>query len=253
MRHWTHWTFQAGLVLAGALFAAVSTAQVFPEPPPVFQIIRVPGVNAPALKPYRGAGLEVIAMSTITGSPETWFLEVHPSFASIEELDKRSRFEPPRGSQTLIAILRYDLSFRAADAGRRFSKARYFRVVIHQVRSGMERDYAEVVHLRRQAEEAKGLDEPEIVYQVVSGGSITTYLFIAPFATLSKLDDDRPRNPAYAENEPRPEVIPGVRPKIAPDVEFTLDNVFLRVDPRRSCVSDEFASRDRDFWRGGTQ
>ena len=239
------------VTVAAALFAGVSTAQVFSEPPPLIQLVRLPGVNAPALKPYGGTSLDVIGLTTITGLPESWFLEAHGSFASIEDLDQRFPVAPPHEAQTMIAVYREDWSYRPVDASRLFPKSRYFRISIHQVRSGMERDYAQLVQLRRLTEESMGLDRPEMVYQVISGGPVGTYLFIAPFPSLRKLDDGRPGVPVYAERlaDARAEA----KAKIAPDAEISRDNVFLRVDPSRSYVSDQFAAQDRDFWKGRGQ
>src|SRR5262249_14859672 len=90
-------------IVAGAVFSAVSSAQVFTEPPPIIQLIRMPAANA-AAKPYEGMALEVIGMDSVTGSPEFWLLEAHPSFASIEDLDRRTAsLVPPHDSQTIIA------------------------------------------------------------------------------------------------------------------------------------------------------
>src|SRR5262249_27340298 len=89
-------------IVAAALFAAPA-GQVFTEPPPIIQLVRVPGGGGQP-KPYGGLALEVIGMSTITGLPESWFLEAHPSFASIEDLDQRVKSSLPRDSQAMIGV-----------------------------------------------------------------------------------------------------------------------------------------------------
>ncbi len=237
--------------MLGTALLAAAPAQVLTEPPPIVQLVRTPVANG-LLKPYSGAAIDVIGMSTITGSPEAWFLEAHPSFASIEDLDQRLiGFEPPRESQTMIGLYREDWSYRPVDASRLFPRARYFRISVHQVRSGMEQDYGQLIQLRRQMEDSMGLDRPEIVYQIISGAPAGTYLFVAPLATLRKLDDGRPGVPVYAER--LADARAAAKVKIAPDAEISRDNVFLRVDPRRSYVSEQFAAQDREFWKGGPQ
>jgi hypothetical protein len=236
-------------IVAGAVFAAVSPAQLFTEPPPIIQLVRMSAANA-ASKPYEGTPLEVIGMNSVTGSPEFWLFEAHPSFASIEDLDRRTAtLVPPEDSQTIIAVYREDWSYHPVDAARLFPRARYVRVSIHQLRTGVERDYSQLIQLRRQTEESMSLDRPEMVYQVISGAPVGTYLFVAPFVSLSKLDDGRPDVPVYAERlaDARAEA----KAKIAPDAEIARDNVFLRVDPSRSYVSEQFAAQDRTFWKGG--
>ena len=50
-----------------------------------------PGTGSGMAKPYANAGatVNVIGMTAVTGLPETWQIEAHHSFASIEELDQR--------------------------------------------------------------------------------------------------------------------------------------------------------------------
>jgi len=238
-----------GLLTLAALFAVSASAQVT-EPPPIIQLVRMPGADA-NLKPYTGAALEVIGMTAITGVPETWLLEAHQSFASIEELDQRldsQHVMPANDTQTLIAICRDDWSYRAADASRLFARARYFRISVQQIKSGAEGDFGQLIQLRRQTEESMGLDRPEIAYQVVSGAPVGTYLFVAPVVSLRKFDDARPGVPVYAES--LAEIRARAKAKIAPDAEVSHDNYLLRVEPQRSYVSDAFAEQDPIFWRG---
>src|SRR5437764_13069936 len=61
-------------VVCTALCVLSAPAQVFSEPPPIIQLVRTPGVNA-VLKPYGGAAVEVIGMTTVTGLPESWQIE----------------------------------------------------------------------------------------------------------------------------------------------------------------------------------
>ena len=77
-----------------------------------------------------GAAVNVIGMAAITGLPETWLLEAHWSFASIEGLDRGLSALPARSSEpsdplldevlwstrTMIALYRPGWSYRPADA-----------------------------------------------------------------------------------------------------------------------------------------
>ena len=50
-----------------------------------------PGTGGASLKPYANsqAAINVIGMASVTGPPETWLVESHFSFASVEDLDQR--------------------------------------------------------------------------------------------------------------------------------------------------------------------
>jgi hypothetical protein len=192
-------------------------------------------------------------MTAITGSPETWLVEAHDSFASIEDLDHRLAAVSPQGGHSadapssMIAVLRSNWSYRPDQASRMFVKARYFQMSIHQVRVGMEADYAELVRLRRLGQDTMNLDRPEIAYQVVAGAPAGTYVFLAPLESLKSLDEGRPDLPVYAQGLAAEGA--KARAKVAPDAVISRENEFLRVEPRLSYVSDEFAAGDPQFWR----
>ena len=86
------------LLLAGILSSAAA-AQGLTEVPPIIQLVRKPGTGGASLKPYAnvGAAVNVIGMTAVTGLPETWLVEAHYSFASVEELDQKvSAMSPVR-------------------------------------------------------------------------------------------------------------------------------------------------------------
>ena len=243
-------------LLVAGLLTGCAAAQVFTEPPPIVQFVRIPRAGDVVTRPYRQAGaqVEVLGMTAITGLPETWLIEAHDSFASIEELDKRlaATLNNPGGDElsaprTMVGVFRPGWSYRPDQASRAFVKARYFHVSIHQVRAGMEGDYAELVRLRRLGQDTMNLDRPEIAYQVIAGAPAGTFVFLAPLATLKSLDEGRPDLPVYAEG--LADARAKARAKVAPDAELSRENLFLRVEPRLSYVSDEFATGDPDFWR----
>ena len=78
------------LLLAGILSSAAA-AQSLTEVPPIVQLVRKAGTGGASIKPYANAraAVNVIGMASVTGLPETWLLESHYSFASVEDLDQR--------------------------------------------------------------------------------------------------------------------------------------------------------------------
>src|SRR5215469_15667887 len=77
-------------ILPLALWAGAAWAQAITDPPPILQIVRKPGFATAAIRPYADARatINVMGLSAVTGLPETWFVETHPNFASIEALDQ---------------------------------------------------------------------------------------------------------------------------------------------------------------------
>ncbi|MEO8596389.1 MAG: hypothetical protein ABI759_23930 [Candidatus Solibacter sp.] len=253
------------LLLAG-LLSASAFAQALSEPPPIVQLVRKPGTGGASLKPYANvrAEVNVVGMSSVTGLPETWLVEEHYSFASIEDLDQRlAALSPVRNfgdaqdplqddvlapSRTMLALYRPGLSYRSDMAIRLFPRARYFQISVFRIRPGTEAAFLELVHLRRATADVINLDRPELAYQVISGAPAGTYVFLAPIQSLRTLDDGRNSVPVYAEGLAAARAT--VVPKATYEAEVNREHLLFRVEPRISYVSNDFAEVDPDFWRG---
>jgi hypothetical protein len=241
------------LVLSG-LVAGVAMAQsLSTDPPPIVQILRKPGTTT-EVRPYGNVRAEVnaIGMRAITGLPETWMLEAHYSFASIEDLDQRLANSPPRDEASapalsMIGLYRPGLSFRPAEAVRLLPRSRYINVTMFHIRAGAENDFTEFMRLRRATADAINLDRPDLAFQVMSGAAAGTYVFIAPLQTLRSMDDGRNPVPVYAEQIANARRTDGKQ--IAADIELNREHFILRVEPRISWVADDFAEIDKSFWR----
>ena len=253
------------LLLAGILSSAAA-AQGLTEPPPIIQLVRKPGTGGASLKPYAnvGAAVNVIGMTAVTGLPETWLVEAHYSFASVEELDQKvSAMSPVRNlsdssdplqddvlapSRTMLALYRPAWSYRADQAIRMFPRARYFQVSIFRIRPGTEADFGELIRLRRATADVMNLDRPELAYQVMSGAPSGTFIFLSPIESLRSFDDGVNPVPVYAEGLANSRAKDGS--KIATDTEISREHLLFRVEPRISYVSSDFADVDPEFWRG---
>ena len=243
-------------MLAGMLAGSAAAQSLATDPPPILQIVRKPGTAAASIRPYADAHAEVnaIGLRSITGRPETWMVEAHYAFASVEDLDQRLAGFAPASDEavapplTLIGLYRPAWSFRPAEAVRLLPRARYFNVTIFHVRPGTESEFGELVRLRRAAADAINLDRPDLAFQVISGAPAGTFVFLAPLQTLRAMDDGVNPVPVYAEG------IAAARQKdgkqIAADTELSREHFLFRVDPRISWVADDFAELDRAFWRG---
>jgi hypothetical protein len=250
----------SALALASSAFSQGPTA-----PPPIVQIASAAGYSTSPAKPYAGvkAAVDAVGMSAATGLPQTWTVELHNNFASLEDLDKaisaiaaapaaRDAFGQPQEDllappRTMIALYEHDLSYRPEEAIRILPKARYMSVTIHRIRVGLDSDFGELLRLRKLTNESVNLNRPELAYRVVSGAPAGMYLVLAPLNTLRGLDEGVADIPAFAAP------VADERAKAASkasDIEIGRENLLFRIDPRLSYVSDDFAAGDEPFWRG---
>lgn len=253
------------IFLLAAFLTGAALAQGLIEPPPILQLVRKPGTGGASLKPYGNAQAQVnvVGMTSVTGLPETWLVEAHYSFASVEDLDQRiAALAPVRAysdaadplqddvlapSRTIMGMYRPNWSYRPDQAIRMFARARYFQVSLFRIRPGMEGAFGELIRLRRATADVINLDRPDLAYQVISGAPSGTFVFLAPIASLRSLDDGRNPVPVFAEGLAAAKANDGS--KIASDAEISREHLLFRVEPRISYVSNDFAEVDPEFWR----
>jgi len=251
------------LFALAVLPAAYSQAPT--DPPPIVQVTCQPGYSAGPVRAYVSAkaAVDVVGMSSATGTPQTWTVELHNNFASIEDLDKALSVQPAMPPahdaygqplddllappRTMIAIYEPDWSYRPGEAIRLLPRARYVGVTIHRLRVGLQDAFEELVRLRKLTNESVNLNRPELAYRVLSGAPAGMYVVIAPIATLRTMDEGVVDVPAFAAP------VADARAKAAPkaaDIEIVREHLLFRVEPRLSYVSDDFAAVDETFWRG---
>jgi hypothetical protein len=238
-----------------ALAIAISaSAQTPSDPAPLLQLTRIPG-GSKNTRPYQRAkaAIDVIGMASMTGLPETWLVEGHQTFASIEDLDTALRAVAPIGPanefgqpqtdelmgapRTIVAIYQPKLSYRPGEATRNLPKSRYFRISIYRSKPGFG-DLAETVASTRNHDyDSVNLDRPELAYRVISGAPAGTYLMLAPLTSLRQIDEGMLRLPSYAE--------PVWDQQSTPEVGR--EHLLFRVDPRLSYVSVDFAGDESGF------
>jgi len=233
------------------------------DPPALIRVIRNISPNAAAIQPYVNAraAAQVLGLRSVSGLQETWLIEEHDSFASIEEIDRalssvhpyRQEGEPFSGyddvltaSRMLIGLFRPGLSYRSEEAVKGLPKARYLVVTIYRIRPGTDAGFAELVKLRRARYDTINLDRPEICYQVVSGAPSGTFIFVTPMNSLKSMDEGLARTPAYAEAIRDANATAGR--KIASETEIGHESLIFRLDPSISYVADDFAAEDPGFW-----
>jgi hypothetical protein len=235
------------------LLACLAVSSALAQPPSLIRVVRQGSIGAYITAQ---APVNVFGMSSIAGPGESWMLEMHDSFASLEAVDHALAGYIPlqtkdaasfpdllAQSQTLIAAYRPSLSYRANEGMEIFPKIRYLDLAIIRIRLGSEADLTRLLKLRSFSLDGINLDRPEIVYEVISGAPAGTYLVLAPMTSLSALDNGRVDAPAYTEGAT------DAAKKLAADTELAREHVWFRIEPRMSRVSDGFASQDPNFWR----
>lgn len=251
-------------ILLAMLLPACLGAQSLTEPPPLIQLIRKPGIAPGLVRPYSdaGAAVDVLGLTAVTGYPESWFVEMHGSWASIEELDKRLAAVGYRATEsvgavagddvlaparTMIAAFRPSWSYRPDQAIRNFPRARYCQVTIYRVRAGSERDFGDLIRLRRARQDSVNLDRPDLAYSVISGAPSGTFIFISPVLSLRTMDDGVADIPTWAEGIA--EAHSKARAQVSQSAELMREHLLFRVEPKISYVSEGFTSGDPEFWR----
>src|SRR5260370_33147252 len=152
-----------------------------------------------------------LAMTSLTGTSQAWFLEGHESFASIgaaeafyakpavkpeiDALDAQDA-EFRSSSRQWIAVFRNDLSYRIGPMLESIPKARYINVLIFRIHQGRDQEFVDLAKTAVAALGKSGSDQPVAVYQVVSGAPNGMFLLFEPSASLKTLDDGPARSEA---------------------------------------------------------
>lgn len=223
------------LVLFLVALSATLSAQNITQPPPILRIFQTaPNQHPTQADPSNGVFL--FALSSFTGQPESWAIETHDSFASIEQLDAAANRAPAaESSRTLIATHRANWSYRPDEAALALRKARYIQVSLYRAGYGAESEFAELLAARRANLDNMNLDRPNMVYHVVAGANSGTYIVLSPLPSLAALDESvkRVSRPANSRTP----------------AEISHEGILFRIDPTRSHVSNEFAESNTSFWR----
>ncbi|HSB62915.1 MAG TPA: hypothetical protein VLJ18_02070 [Thermoanaerobaculia bacterium] len=256
-------------LVAFPLRAAESPAP--PGPPKVLQIFREEvkaGKGAAHLKIEKGFvaafaranwPTHYLALTTITGPTEAWFLTGYPSFAAWEkdrnetdgnkaltaDLDRliEKDGEVLTNTRSLVAILREDLS---AGGPVDIAKMRYFRLLTFRVRPGHENDFQDAAKIVKGAYEKAKIDLPWAAYQITGGMPGPTFMILSPMKSLSELDAAVARAGALREAE-GPENEKALA-KMASDGYATVESTIFAFSPAMSYPSKEFVARDPEFW-----
>lgn len=146
-----------------------------------------------------------LAVRSISGPSEAWFLEGCDSFAQMEAVNKSVEADATlsaalnqleeqestfrSGQRQIIAVLRPDLSYRQDTMA--VPRDRYFSIETARVRIGFEADYVEAEKIGIEAhKKANVTQEAWAAYEVVAGMPSGTFLYFNSMPSLAAADFD---------------------------------------------------------------
>jgi hypothetical protein len=242
------------------------------EPPAVMQIVResvkegrsaaherVESDWAAAFR-KRNFPAHSVALTSIAGPSEAWFLSGYSSFAAVEQgnqeiqkpgfkaemdtLEARDG-ELRSNSRWMYAVYRKDMSFHPELVN--IGKTRYVGVTTFRLKLGHEADFMEGSKKFIDANEKAGVKLPTVAYEVIAGAPAGTFFFMEPMESLKTFDEMPARDKAVREamgNEDFQQLMKG-----AGDVFTSIEYSMFSINPRMSYVSKETEDVDPAFWR----
>ena len=222
----TRVSFLAGLAVGAVSPALAQAPPAADAPPAILQIFREevkPGKDAaheaneagwPAAHAKAKWTNNYVAMTSITGPVEAWFLTGFGSWEEWEKSIKAGDANEVLSAETrklwaqdgellsrasgIAANYRPAMSYRAGSSLARF---RYMSVQLIRVKPGRGREFVDNWREQVAAHEKANLEEGWAFYQVASGLQDGTYIYFQPRTSLADLDKAGPMHnaPAYRD------------------------------------------------------
>jgi hypothetical protein len=229
------------------------------KPSKIAEYSRIEGEAAQACA--RASTWPYLAIQSITGPQEVWFMSGFDSYDAMEkstepfarnanlaaELNrlleaKASLVSEPRA---VFAHYRDDLS---GSGGLVKSRARFFTITMVTVRPGREREYEEIHRHLKVVRERTGATDNRVVYQVVSGMQKDIYLIFSAYHSLQ--DAGNALDPAVEEYAT--DVDEAARNRLDEFTRLSIVNSetwVFSVSPAMSNPAGEWIADDPEFWK----
>ncbi len=264
------------LLLSLMLLAATSgtvAAQGMPTSQPGMLSIIVesvkPGMDAahaaneagwPAAYEKANSPWNYLAISSMTGESEVWFMSPYASFAAEGESMKETDAKPALGSEldrlwaadgqylsgtrSFQAMARPDLSYGAFPD---LAMVRFYEITMFRIRLGREQSWeaAAKVYMEQVKKNAPGMSYR--VYQVTAGmpgGYYMIFSSVTDYADFDKMMADG--NAMWEKVSPKD--MATLQTSMANDAQMVITNRF-RVSPSMSYVSADTKAKAPDFWK----
>lgn len=203
-----------------------------------------------------------LAMTSITGPSEAWFLSGYASYEAWEKQTKAeqsdaalnaelSRLSTADGElldnvRSVTARFRDDISLRPA---LNIGAYRYLNVVTVRVRPGMQSKFVEMRKMIKAAHEKAGLKDYYSIFEVQSGMPGPTYLVFIPMKSLKEADEAGPLHSGAAYQE----ALGGEEgtkklAELAAAAVINNESAIFAFNPKMSVPPPEYALADAEFW-----
>lgn len=202
-----------------------------------------------------------MAMTSMTGPSEAWFLSGYDSYSAWEADQKHVEQTPAlerelqrlsledgellSGTRSIVAVYREDLSYRP---NFKLSEMRYYTVTTMTVRQGYDSAFADIRKLVQAGHDRTKMDEHWAMFQVVSGMPSSTYLLFLPMKSLNEADvavasHGKPYLDAIGADGRRQVQ------EFARAGYVSVESNLFAFSPKMSYPSEEVASGDPTYWK----
>ena len=200
-----------------------------------------------------------LAMTSLTGPNEAWFVTPWESHAAVAESMKREDKDPVLSAEMARLSLgdaEYTSSARTIQARARaelsagefpdVAKARFFQITVWRVRFGHQQQFEEAAKAYAAARMRSNSKAGYRFYEVIAGMATPTYLTIASVENYSDLDQTAAADQATWKALTAEET--SVLQKAGSEAVISSEPNNFKVDPRMSYVPKETREKDAEFW-----
>lgn len=206
-----------------------------------------------------------IGMEAVSGNAsEALFISGYDSFATYDkdfqlfmnasngsrkteyEQLERQESDLVTGVRSVIATYRPDLSYLSDRFMTDLPKSRFVMIETMRVRPGADDSFASGAKIFADASQKAEIQHPWVVYQVLSGSPMGTYLVFSPMSSMKDMDDDLMAHQKVAQamgEDKMKEMMKG-----SGEVFSYIERDIYSFNPKISHVSAEFAAADPEFW-----
>lgn len=201
-----------------------------------------------------------LAMTSISGPNEAWFLTGYPSFEAMEKdnaamdantaLSTESKRLSAGDGEFLTssnAILAVNMPAMGYGPPVDIAKMRYFNVLTYRMRPGHAADFEKMATMMQGAYTKAKLNHRWAVYRIASGAPSGTYLVLLPMRSLSELDagatEDASIGKALGADGG------AALNKMSNDGIIVSTSQIMALSPKMSYMSAAVKARDPSFWK----
>ena len=197
-----------------------------------------------------------LAMTSMTGAPEAWYIipsASHTAYAETmgrdaglqADLDRLARADAEvlEGTRTVQATARTDLSMGAYPD---LSKQRFWEISIVRVRPGHEQEFDAAAKAYGAAAQRAAPSTQFRVYQVIAGMLTPAYIIFSSVPNYGGFDQTMADGMKVMQGANATEM--AALDKFSKDATLSWETNRFRLDPRQSYVSREVRASDPAFW-----